>query len=157
MKGSINARLHVGNSRALFAYTATEMHRRPTALICGVVFSSLTSGSCVSNTHCLGYMPRVPVKDFAALVTDAAGSPLPGVTVTVSQRVNPGPTDSFCCSDEPLGHAVTDRTGHAMLKGLPPACRELAVTAGAAGWRTISMVGEAGAMHFVLGRVGVAP
>jgi hypothetical protein len=132
--------------------TSTPLDRlRQHASLASLLASAATG--CGASAHCLGPAPRRAVGDIAVLVTDESGTPLSGIEVTASHLVNPGPTDSFCCSHEPLGHAVTDRAGRAVLHHLPPACSELTVTPAAPGWRTVAVMNERGTTRCVLRRV----
>lgn len=116
------------------------------------LLAAVAATGCGASAHCLGAAPRRPIGDIAVLVTDVSGAPLSGIEVTASHLVNPGPTDSFCCTHEPLGHAVTDHAGRAVLDNLPPACSELTVTPEAPGWRTVAVINERGTTRYVLRR-----
>jgi hypothetical protein len=75
-----------------------------------------------------------PAGRMAVRVIDESGAPIAGAKISGWVQVNPGPTASFCCTQESFGHAVTGTDGRAFLPRPPITGRSINVTAIRDGW-----------------------
>jgi len=75
-----------------------------------------------------------PAGRMAVRVIDESGAPIAGVKISGWVQVNPGPTASFCCTQESFGHAVTGADGRAFLPRPPITGRRINLTVNGDGW-----------------------
>jgi hypothetical protein len=75
-----------------------------------------------------------PAGQLAVYVVDEAGAPVAGAEVTGEVEVNRGPSASFCCSTESLGHTTTGADGRALIRSPPFTFRPVTITASRPGW-----------------------
>jgi hypothetical protein len=75
-----------------------------------------------------------PAGRMVVRVLDESGAPIAGAKISGWVQVNPGPTASFCCTQESFGHAVTGADGRAFLPRPPIINRSVNLTAIRDGW-----------------------